>query len=160
MLVDRHHDALIGYLYRMCGGKRPLAEDLAQETFLRVLRSIDQYDHLRPFKPWLYAIATNLVRSHYARADTRRSVTMSNPVAKDATTNPPIEDMVTDSEDVQQAVQALMTLPDHFREAIVLRYLQELSLAEIAEVLDIPVGTVKSRLSNGLRKLREIVEQR
>ena len=159
MLVDRHYDALMGYLYRMCGGNRPLVEDLAQETFLRVLRSIGRYDYPRPFKPWLYAIATNLARSHYARADTRRSMTIANPVAKDATTNPPIEDIVTNSEDVRQAVQALMMLPDHFREVIVLRYLQELSLAEIAEALDIPVGTVKSRLSNGLRKLREVVGQ-
>ena len=71
-LVDRHYDALIGYLYRLLYGDRALAEDMAQETFLRVLRGIKQYSYPRPFKAWLYAIATNLARDHYSRADTRR----------------------------------------------------------------------------------------
>ncbi|MCC6804808.1 MAG: RNA polymerase sigma factor, partial [Anaerolineae bacterium] len=59
-LVERHYDALMGYLYRMTRGDRALAEDLAQETFLRALRGIGGYQHARPFKPWLYAIATNI----------------------------------------------------------------------------------------------------
>jgi RNA polymerase sigma-70 factor, ECF subfamily len=72
-LVARHYDALLGYLYRMTGGDRSLAEDLAQETFLRALRAIEQYRRDYRFKPWLYAIATNLARNHYNRADTRRT---------------------------------------------------------------------------------------
>ncbi len=69
-LVTRHHSPLLGYLSRLTGGDRPLAEDLVQETFLRVLRQgICQPD--RPFKPWLYAIATNLARDHFKSAAMR-----------------------------------------------------------------------------------------
>src|SRR5690348_4545040 len=72
-LVERHYDPLLGYLYRLARGDRPLAQDLAQETFLHALRGITHYTYPRPFKPWLYAIATNLARNHYNRADTRRT---------------------------------------------------------------------------------------
>src|SRR5215475_1657683 len=72
-LVERHYDPLLGYLYRMTRGDRSLAQDLVQETFLRVLRGISGYSTPRPFKPWLYAIATNLVRNYYTSADLRRT---------------------------------------------------------------------------------------
>src|SRR3954447_15949399 len=72
-LVERHYDSLLGYLYRMTRGDRSLAQDLVQETFLRALRGIGGYQYPRPFKPWLYAIATNLARNHYTSADTRRT---------------------------------------------------------------------------------------
>src|SRR5262245_31932976 len=64
VLVERHHSPLLGYLYRLVGGDRPLAEDLCQETFARLLRQ-HNYQVGRPFKPWLYAIATNLARDHH-----------------------------------------------------------------------------------------------
>ncbi|HVO41751.1 MAG TPA: RNA polymerase sigma factor [Aggregatilineales bacterium] len=62
-LVERHHGLLLGYLYRMTDGNRALAEDLVQEAFIHVLKGIAGYTYPRPFKPWLYAIATNLARS-------------------------------------------------------------------------------------------------
>lgn len=155
-LVERHYDALIGYLYRLAYGDRALAEDLAQETFLRVLRGIDSYTYPRPFKPWLYAIATNLARNHYASADQRRT-------RDSADDDFPAEIMPDDpmsARDEQQAViAALRELPDLHREVIILAYYQALSLAEIAETLKIPLGTVKSRLSNGVARLREKMRQ-
>ena len=61
-LVERHHSPLLGFLYRLTGGDRALAEDLVQDTLLRVLRTSQQYHAARPFKPWLYAIALNVAR--------------------------------------------------------------------------------------------------
>jgi RNA polymerase sigma-70 factor, ECF subfamily len=160
LLVERHHSPLIGFLYRMTDGDRTLAEDLAQESFLKVMRAIDQYQHPRPFKPWLYQIATNLVRDHYKRAETRRAVGMSDEVEWTGDDEPlPEEALVLDAE-VQQVALALRSLPDHQRETIILRYYQELSLGEIAEILAVPVGTVKSRLSLGLGRLRELLMER
>lgn len=156
-LVEGHHHALVGYLFRMTGGERPLAEDLTQEAFMRVLRAIGQYRYPQPFKPWLYAIATNLARDHYKRAETRAA----RPLPEDdlLADDEPLEDVQSADEEAQRVVRALQSLPAHQRETVVLRYYQGLSMAEIAEALAIPVGTVKSRLSIGLGQLRQIMEQ-
>src|SRR5260221_5542698 len=77
-LVTRHHSPLLGYLYRLAGGDRPLAEDLVQETLLHVLRQ-RTYQATRPFKPWLYMIATNLARDHFKSAALRKSWREGNP---------------------------------------------------------------------------------
>ncbi len=161
-LVERHHGALLGYLYRMCGGDQALAEDLAQETFMRLLRAIGQYRHPRPFKPWLYAIATNLARDHYKQAEMRHSDSASDHETLWETVGDPAagpeEGLMAEGEARQVAI-AVTALPAHQREAVILRYYQNLSLAEIAETLGLPVGTVKSRLSLGLRRLRETLER-
>jgi RNA polymerase sigma-70 factor, ECF subfamily len=70
-LVTRHHAPLLGYLYRLVGGDRQLSEDLVQETLLHVLRQ-RTYQAARPFKPWLYTIATNLARDYFKSAAVRQ----------------------------------------------------------------------------------------
>lgn len=158
-LVERHHGTLLGYLYRLTGGHRPLAEDLTQEAFLRALRRITQYQYPRPFKPWLYAIATNLARDHYKQAE-QRYATAALDVAEalpDHQTPLPGDALFAQLE-AQAIVKALAGLPPPQRETIVLRYYQDLSLEEIAATLRIPVGTVKSRLSLGLRRLKALLQ--
>lgn len=155
-LVTRHHGPLVGYLYRMTGSQRLLAEDLAQETFVRLLRSIHTYQYPRPFKAWLYALATHLARDHYKSADTQRTIALSPEFEVETEDLPESQAILTDqSHAVAAAIQAL---PAHQREAIVLRYYQGFSHAEIGEALHIPIGTVKSRLSNGLARLRQLLE--
>ncbi|MGF1505986.1 MAG: RNA polymerase sigma factor [Chloroflexi bacterium] len=156
-LVLRHADRLTGYLYRMVHGDRALAEDLLQETFLRVLRGIEGYTYPRPFKPWLYAIATNAARAHFRRADTRRTASHESfELHPSQTANP--EYQLERSQRARRVTQALASLPDHQREAIILFYYEELTIAEIAAVLAIPEGTVKSRLSIARRRLRSALE--
>jgi RNA polymerase sigma-70 factor (ECF subfamily) len=159
VLVKRHHSSLLGYLYRMTGGDRALAEDLVQEAFLRVLRSIGQYRHPRPFKPWLYAIATNLARDHYKRAETRYAADAQ--LDREVTCGPDArpEDRLVADQEAQQVAAAVMALPAHQREALILRYYQGLSLAEVAAALDVPVGTVKSRIHLALRRLRTLLDR-
>lgn len=154
VLVERHHGDLIGYLYRMTGGDRALAEDLVQESFLRLLAHIDRYTYPRPFKTWLYAIATNIARDHFKSADARRTVESPEEGIMQSYHPQPEAHLIHD-ETTRRVVDAIASLPQAQREVIVLRYTQELSLAEIAAILSIPVGTVKSRLSIGLRRLRE-----
>ena len=156
-LIRRHHGPLLGFLYRMTGGDRTLGEDLVQESFLRVTQSIGQYQYPRRFKPWLYAIATNLARDHYKRADTRR-VDSFEPMDLHPAADPSPEFSLIAADSGREVITALASLSDSQRETIILRYYQDLSLEEIAEVLTIPVGTVKSRLSIGLRRLKVIME--
>jgi RNA polymerase sigma-70 factor, ECF subfamily len=165
-LVERHYSPLLGYLYRMVGGDRALAEDLAQETFLRALRSIAQYRRDLRFKPWLYAIATNLARNHYNRADTRytQSDADSAPDAPSEIERAGLDEDGLDADllavdEVRQVLAALASLPDHQREVVALYYYQSLSLQEIADALSIPLGTVKSRLSLAVRRLREMMKE-
>lgn len=161
VLVERHYSPLVGYLYRLTNGDRPLGEDIAQETFLRALRGIGGYDPARPFKPWLYAIATNLLRGHLAAADTRRTLAVDDPdddTDLPADDSPLLEQQMLADDMQQAAIAALRMLPSAQREVIVLRYLEDWALSDIAAALAIPVGTVKSRLSVGLRRLRAILE--
>ncbi len=156
-LVERHHGDLLGFLYRQTGGDRALAEDLAQEAFLRVVRAIGQYRYPRPFKPWLYAIAVNVARDHFKRAESRHTDSMPDDFDAPAVDSPDVDVMT--AEEAQQVAALVNALPAHQRETLLLRYYQNLSLAEIAEVLEVPVGTVKSRLSLGLKRMRDMLEK-
>lgn len=152
LLVERHHSPLLGFLYRLTGGDRPLAEDLAQETFLRLLRRMDQYQPARPFKPWLYAIAVNAARDHFKSADARRTDALAEDFDAPASHTPAETALAAD--EWRQVAAAVRGLPLHQREVVLLRYTDDLSLTDIAAVLNIPVGTVKSRLSLALGRLR------
>jgi len=157
LLVERHHAQLLGFIYRLTGGDRLLAEDLVQETFLRLLARIDSYRYPRPLKPWLYAIAVNLSRDHYKRADFRHTDSLQADLDPPAGSTPETEYLAGES--ARQAVAALRSLPALQREVLLLRHFQELSLNEIAQILQVPVGTVKSRLSLGLQRMKDEVRR-
>ena len=159
VLVTRHHGPLLGYLYRLGGGDRQLAEDLVQETFVHVLRQ-HTYQVARPFKPWLYMIATNLardyfksaaVRQHWRSGDTEEALlSLCDSAAS------PVE-RARAAEQGSEVRAALAQLREDYRVVVVLRFYQGFSLSEIAEALDIPLGTVKSRLSAGVDRLRTVL---
>jgi len=157
-LVERHYGSLVGYLYRMLNGNRLLAEDLAQETFLRALRAIDRYHYPRSFKAWLYAIATNLARSHYDRAETRYVMAGDETLERLTDDGEGIEDNLIQQADQNRVAGLLAELPDQQREALILRYAQGLSIAEIASVQNVPAGTVKSRVWLGLARLKTLMD--
>jgi len=158
VLVDRHYDALVGFLYRLTAGDTLSAQDLAQETFLRVLRGIASYDAARPFKPWLYAIATHAARNRAGSASSRREIFMDDDAIEATITAPDagsVERLLLVGEVHAAVLEAVASLPAHQRETLMLFYDAELSLAEIATLLGIPTGTVKSRLSIAVGRLRE-----
>lgn len=158
-LVTRHHAPLLGYLYRLVGGDRQLAEDLVQEALLHVLRQ-STYQAGRPFKPWLYMIATNLARDYFKSAVVRKSRRVCN--EEEALLHlydeePSPEERVLAAEQGSEVRAALAQLRVEYRIVLVLRFYQGFSLQEIAETLHIPLGTVKSRLSVGVHRLRTIL---
>jgi RNA polymerase sigma-70 factor (ECF subfamily) len=153
-LVRRYQQPLTNYLARLLGSDWALAQDLTQESFLRVLRQHASRGR-RPFKPWLYTIATNLARDHFKSAATRREVWLEPELAVGfIDTTPGPEDSALRVEEQAVLRCALGSLPDRYRVTLLLRFFADLSLQDIAAALDIPIGTVKSRISVGLRRLR------
>jgi RNA polymerase sigma-70 factor (ECF subfamily) len=159
-LVSRHHAPLLGYLYRLAGADRALAEDLVQDTFLRLLRG-RTYQVGRPFKPWLYAIATNLARDHFKSSAVRQRESGVDPdrallELRDCQTSP--EDRALQAEQAGEVRASIARLGEEYRAVVLLRFYQGFTLQEIAEALHIPIGTVKSRLSVGVQRLRAMLD--
>ena len=158
-LVTRHHAPLLGYLYRLVGGDRLLAEDLVQETFLRLLRQRTCPPD-RPFKPWLYTIATNLARDHFKSVAVRqrwRRGDEEDALLHLSDSAPGPEERALVAEQGSEVRAALAELSEEYRLVIILRFYQGFSLSDIAEALQVPLGTVKSRLSVGVHRLRTML---
>lgn len=154
-LVERFRGQVFGLCYRMLG-QRQDAEDAAQETFVRVLKNLHRWDPTRDFEPWLLAIAGN-------RCRTALSTRKRRPAGNDA-----LIDQVADDAPDERAAQhlaeevhlALGGVRDEYRQAFVLFHEQELSYAEIAEAMEVPLGTVKTWVHRARRDLIEELRRR
>jgi len=159
-LVAQYHYRLLRYLIHLTA--RPeLAEDLVQETWLHVLERAAQYNGRSRFEPWIFSIARNL-----AIDDLRRRMAVNNPAPPDAervlefaasdTQSPFLA--AAKSEDAVRIAAAMGALEPIYREALLLRFQEDLSLEEIAQVAGAPVSTVSSRIYRGLAMLRSQLE--
>ena len=157
VLVRRHQGPLLGFFFRMLDGDRPQAEDLVQETFVRILRS-RTYSPTRSFKPWLYAVATNLARDHRRSQRSRPAVPGDELLARLPDRAPSPDQRAVAAAETRRVAEALAQLGDDVRATLILRYANDLSLADVAAALDVPLGTVKSRLNTGTRRLRELLQ--
>jgi RNA polymerase sigma factor (sigma-70 family) len=146
-LVERFRGQVFGLCYRMLG-QRQDAEDAAQETFVRVLKNLHRWDSTRDFQPWLLAIAGNRCRTALA-ARRRRPATEPavELVADDAPDQRPAQNL---AEEVHMALAALRT---EYRQAFLLFHEHELSYAQIAEAMDVPLGTIKTWVHRARREL-------
>ncbi|MBX3469567.1 MAG: RNA polymerase sigma factor [Planctomycetes bacterium] len=158
-LMERYRGPLHGYLCRLLGSSDD-ADDLFQDTFVRVLRHAARFDRGRSFRPWLYSIATNLARNTFRSRSYRDAVPLDRPdedgcalVAQLAGRGGAPGDAAERSEAAGVVRAAVDELPEKGRAAVVLFYYQGLSYDEIAEALEIPVGTVKSRMHNAMTRL-------
>lgn len=165
-LVHRYERELYSYLRRYLGDAT-LAEDAFQTTFLQVHLKCDQFDEGRKFRPWLYTIATNQAIDAQRRNKRHRSVSLDRNTRHQG--NDDLGSLVNllESREVGPQEQVLASqqtewirgevdrLPEALREAVNLVYYQGLKYREAADVLRIPVGTVKSRLHSAILKLNE-----
>jgi len=161
-LVERCHHRLVRYLLYLTG-RREYAEDLAQETWIRVLQRGSQYNGQQRFDPWLFAIARNLAID-YLRTKRKAVETDSLPDDHDAVLLLPSSGLspfaaAARSEDAMRLAGELQILPPLYREALLLRFQEDLSLLEIAQVLGAPVTTVTSRIYRGLAALRSAFDE-
>jgi RNA polymerase sigma-70 factor, ECF subfamily len=155
-LIEQYQHRLLRYLVYL-SGNRALAEDLFQETWIRVIERGHQYDGRHEFSTWLYAVARNLTIDYLRK---------KSPVSLDglmededhappepADTRPLAWEVVQQHEQADRINAALTGVPAEYREAIVLRFQDGMGLEEIAAVTGAPLGTVKSRLYRGLNLL-------
>jgi RNA polymerase sigma-70 factor (ECF subfamily) len=161
-LVERCQHRLVRYLLYLTG-RREYAEDLAQETWIRVMQRGSQYNGRQRFDPWLFAIARNLAIDDL-RKKRKAVATASLPNDGDAilllpSSDPSPFEAAAQSEDATRLAGRLQILPPLYREALLLRFQEDLSLAEMAQVLDAPTTTVTSRIYRGLAALRSAFEE-
>ncbi len=166
VLVRRFERELFGYLKRYLGDGN-LAEDVFQNTFLQIYVKSGQYETGRPVRPWLYKIATNQAIDALRRNGRHQALSLDQDREEGAdgdvqtllgtlesrAASPP--DAAAGAERRDRVRASVDRLPDTLRQVLVLAYYQGLKYREIADVLDIPVGTVKSRLHAALVKLQE-----
>jgi len=149
-LVRRNQEGVVSLVYRMCGDIE-LAEDAAQESFLRAWQNLSGYQPKAPFRNWLYRIAANVALDVLRRERATVDVDELPLVAVEDSPDDSLE-MAERQEYVRRAVLAL---PTTSRVVLLLREYEGLSYKEIADVLNIPLGTVMSRLNYARSKLRE-----
>jgi len=152
-LVRRYQQAVFAVCYRLMG-ERQDAEDMAQETFIRAHQRLASYDAARPFGPWIRRVAANICLNALKSRKANFIIDEERDAVPDTqASNPEKAQARKDGiEDVQQAIQEL---PPHYRAVIELRHFQELSSAEIAQALEIPLSDVKSYLFRARKQLAE-----
>lgn len=157
-LLKRYQAPIYGYILRQVGD-RQRAEDLFQETFLRVYHRIDTCSRPESFKPWAFAIAANLCRNETRRQQVRRGEQPEERINGYAGAGPDPEGAAQTAQTRRKIEQALAGLPDVQREVFVLYHYTRLTYEEIAEVTEVPLGTVKSRMNAALTALRRLLSE-
>ncbi|ANY67105.1 RNA polymerase sigma factor SigW [Paenibacillus sp. BIHB 4019] len=163
-LVGLYQDKLFHMAYRMLSNRQE-AEDVVQEAFMRVYRNLERYDETLKFSTWIYRIATNLcidklrkrkpVYSLDAESTDHEGLDGYSMIPSDNRT-PESETLLSETQRIIH--QAIASLPPKYKTVMMLRYIEDLSLQEISEVMDIPVTTIKTRVHRGREFLRKKLE--
>ena len=163
-LMDRYKNELLHFLIRFVGSKAA-AEDVFQETFLQIHISGATFDPKRRFKPWLFTIAANKGRDWHRKHSKRTVMSLSQEIGggegetarfidlMESDTELPDADLLN-SEQINDVRKAVDELPSHLREILLLNYFQQMSYVQISDSLEIPLGTVKSRLHAAVAAFR------
>ena len=163
-LMDRYKNELLHFLIRFVGSKAA-AEDVFQETFLQIHISGATFDPKRRFKPWLFTIAANKGRDWHRKHSKRTVMSLSQEIGGgEGETTRFVDLMESDaelpdaellnSEQINDVRKAVDELPNHLREILLLNYFQQMSYVQISDSLEIPLGTVKSRLHAAVAAFR------
>ncbi len=150
-LLQRHYDRLYAVCYRIAGNPADAA-DACQEALLAVVKGLPRFDGRSSFKTWSYRVASNACLDEMRRKNRRPLVGLADTEPGEPVD--PVDQQVADRVTIDEAVALL---PEEFRMPVVLRDVAGLDYAEIAETLDIPTGTVKSRIARGRRQLADLI---
>jgi RNA polymerase sigma-70 factor (ECF subfamily) len=149
-IVGRYNGRLYNFIYRFVGD-RETAEDIVQETFLRAFRKRTEYKAIANFSTWLFTIAGNLAKSELRRRKRWRMFSPMDLPDESARPDKIAESSLADG----QIQQAISSLPPNYKQVILLRDVEGMSYQEISDIVDCPVGTVKSRVNRARLKLQQ-----
>jgi len=158
VLIKRHYKLIYSYIYRQVGDYHT-AYDLTQETFTKLAQNIHTYKMSNEFIYWLFKIALNTCRDHFrskAHKIKAQSILMEEIITEDPLN---LIDLIEQKIESSTIKKAVMELPDYQREAILLRFFHDLKVKHIAEITGAGESTVKSRIKQGLSKLKVILER-
>ena len=160
ILVERHSHRVLNIAFQFTG-RREEAEDLAQEIFLRVFRSLHRFDLKTSFLPWLVRVSRNLCIDEYRSRAREKAALLGEEPDPERTPDvrPGPQQDLARRELEERVRRGLEKLPEDLRTAVILRDLQGLSYTEIAEALELPEGTVKSRIHRGRLELAQILSR-
>jgi len=168
-LITRYEKTLFGLLVRMTNGDRHRADDLFQETFLHAMRAAATFNRKMQFKPWITAIAVNLIRDEARKKKVRGEVALDgsardydgeqNRIAEPVSNGETPGEHAERKDEENYLRRALGRLTDLEREVVLLHFYNGMTLADTAAVLGVPLGTVKSRLHAALTRLNGMLEK-
>jgi len=163
-IVTRYKDRLLNFIYRFLNDL-DRSEDLVQDTLLKLYTHKDSYKEIAKFSTWLYTIAANLARTELRKIKRRKTFSITELSHDDREFIIESTDVVPGqevfSQNFEKNVQrALAELPDDFKTIIILRDIQELSYDEISKIVEVPLGTVKSRINRGRVKLQQLLKKK
>ncbi|MCA0986711.1 RNA polymerase sigma factor [Guptibacillus algicola] len=152
-LIHRYHAPLLGYLERMLRDRKK-AEDVVQDTFLKLLTQLKARKIPEKIKPWLYQVATNQCRDYWKSSSYKSEKQVIDKLPDQQSGDPSVVELFERQESRKEFLEELDELSTSQREIVFLRFYQDLKYQEIAETLEMPLGTVKSNLYHALKKLK------
>ena len=155
-LYTRYKSRMYYYFYRMLGNSAEQANDFLQELFMKLIEKPESYNPAYNFSTWLYSVANNLCKNEYRRINVRHEYHSME--ALDPQLDFMNESTIEPEQVIEKIFQSLELLGDEHRSAFLLRYREGFSIKEVAEILELPEGTVKSRLFYAKKILSEKLE--
>lgn len=159
-LYQRYSKPLVSYFFRMLWKDREKAEDFMHDLFAKIIRKPESFDPSRSFKTWMYSVANNMCKNEYKKQEVRKNT--SNGLDSSYTVNDVNANVLHEVQDVQfrnEFELCLAALDEKHSEAFKLRHMDGLSIKEIAEILELSDGTVKSRLFYATKYLAESLKE-
>jgi RNA polymerase sigma-70 factor (ECF subfamily) len=160
VLVDAYQGRIFSFIRRLSGAGFSDCEDIAQETFVRAYKGLATYDSCRPLPPWLYTIARNLVKNFFESRGNEFFLFDDTTGGRLQESKPGPESELTFKSEQEYLLKLVGKLPFNQRDAVILRYMEELSYGEIAEVLAISESAAKMRVARGIENLQRLIEER